>query len=201
MKNKFAAILNQQYPTYLNEIKKYKTVSLEEERSLFGEYRNGSIKARDKLIKHNLRFLIYMLYPVSGIDPMDLLSDATESLIVAIEAFDHTRGSRVISYAKPIIKRRLLRFIMNQAKDTLVSYSDTIMYIGDSLEDVETVNNLLHKLTREEERFLGKLFGIYGYSAMRQRDLAKEMGLSMMQLQSKKKKLVEKLSKILGDYE
>lgn len=85
----------------MNELKRYPPLSRQDEYALFDEYRAGSEAAKEKLIKHNLRFAITCAanYVSNSEDMQDTFSEAEFGLIEAVERFDHTRGFKFISFA------------------------------------------------------------------------------------------------------
>ena len=78
---------------YISEIKKFKPLSKEE------EYQN--LNNRDKLIKHNLLFVLSVAkqFQNQGLGLADLVNEGNLGLITAIEKFDPSRNLKLISYA------------------------------------------------------------------------------------------------------
>jgi RNA polymerase primary sigma factor len=85
----------------LQELKKYPPLSKEDEYALFDEYRAGSEAAKEKLIKHNLRFVVTAAsnYVTNAEDMEDTYAQGVFGLIEAVEGYDHTRGFKFISFA------------------------------------------------------------------------------------------------------
>ena len=68
--------------TYLRDISKYKILESSEVIRLVGEAQNGSAKAREEIIKSNLRFVVTVAkqFQNRGIPLMDLISSGNEGL-------------------------------------------------------------------------------------------------------------------------
>ena len=88
---------------YYNDLKKYKPLPSEDEKSLLREYReNNDLVARQKLITSNLRYAFSLVnkYKNRGVPLADLLEEANIGLIESIDRFDIERDVKVITYAK-----------------------------------------------------------------------------------------------------
>lgn len=88
---------------YYNDLKKYKPLPSEDEKSLLREYReNNDLVARQKLITANLRYAFSLVnkYKNRGVPLADLLEEANIGLIESIDRFDIERDVKVITYAK-----------------------------------------------------------------------------------------------------
>lgn len=86
---------------YLKEIKKLKPLSPQEEVEMAQKARNGDREAIQKLVTHNLRFVVAMAkkFQGHGVPFEDLINEGNLGLIRAVKSFDETRGFRFISYA------------------------------------------------------------------------------------------------------
>lgn len=95
---------------YFSEIQKYEPLSPAEEAELCERIKNGDIAARDKLVTHNLKFVISVAkrYQSLGYRLGDLISIGNIGLIRAAENFDHTRGFKFISYAVWWIRQQIM---------------------------------------------------------------------------------------------
>lgn len=116
---------------YLDQINKIPLLTREEEDRLSRACRDGDQKAKDQLIKANLRFVVSIAkkYQTSGISLLDLINEGNMGLIKAAEKFDPDRGFHFISYAvwwirQAIIlaisqKTSLIRLPLNRTADIL----------------------------------------------------------------------------------
>lgn len=101
---------------YLEDIRKTCPLSRRDEQELFKLCRQGSSKARAKLVQANMRFVLKVALQYRGcpIPLPDLVSEGAMGLVRAIESFDHTRGLKFISYAVWWIKAYITRSINEQ---------------------------------------------------------------------------------------
>ena len=116
---------------YLQDIAKYGLVSMEEEVLLARKIKSGDVRAKEKLINANLRFVVSVAkkYEGQGVLLCDLISEGNRGLIKAASRFDDTRGIKFISFAVWWIRqaimfsinehKRLVRLPMNQVNDIL----------------------------------------------------------------------------------
>ncbi len=114
---------------YLEQINKIPLLSREEEDRLARATRAGDEKAKEELIKANLRFVVSIAkkYQTSGISLLDLINEGNMGLIKAADKFDPDRGYHFISYAvwwvrQAIIlaisqKTSLIRLPLNRTAD------------------------------------------------------------------------------------
>jgi len=96
--------------SFMREASKYPPLSREDEYALFDEYRAGSNEAKEKLLKHNMLFVVTVATHTCSRpeDIADAIGAGNIGLIESIEGHDHTRGIKFISYAVWHIKRRIL---------------------------------------------------------------------------------------------
>lgn len=95
---------------YLNEIRKYPLLSRDEELELARRVQNGDARAKDKLVRSNLRFVVSIAkkYVGNGVPLEDLINDGNVGLVKAAERFDPERGFKFISYAVWWIRQSIL---------------------------------------------------------------------------------------------
>ncbi len=104
--------------TYVNEIKDIPILTRSQEVALFKEYYKGSLAAKEKLIKANLRFVVSVAkkYKVTSMSLMDLINEGNIGLITAIEKFDISRNVNFISYGVWWIRQSILKAISEQSR-------------------------------------------------------------------------------------
>ena len=106
------------FTAYLNKIANNKSLSTEEEYKLAAQIRQGSKKARDKLIAANLRFVVSVAfnYVNQGVPLADLVSEGNLGLIKAAKLFHEDKQCRFNSYAVWWIRQKILLLIANQSR-------------------------------------------------------------------------------------
>ena len=103
---------------YLEEINRIPLLTREEEVHLASEVKRGSKKAKEKLIKANLRFVVNVAkkYQNQGISLEDLINEGNLGLITAVDKYDVDRGYHFISYAVWWIKQSILKAISEKSR-------------------------------------------------------------------------------------
>lgn len=97
---------------YMNDLKKYPRLSIQEEVDLAQRIHKGDMEARDWLVLCNLRFVISVAkqYPTTeSLSLGDLINEGNAGLIRAAESYDETRGFKFISYAVNWINQGILK--------------------------------------------------------------------------------------------
>jgi RNA polymerase primary sigma factor len=95
---------------YFKNLKQFKPLKKEEERKLIEAYKlRNDISARNKLIEHNLKYACQLAntYRNKGLSFSDLISEANNGLIDAIEKYDIKQDVKLISYSKWWIIQRM----------------------------------------------------------------------------------------------
>jgi len=94
---------------YLKEIKKIEPLSPQKEVALAQQAKTGDTEAFQKLVTHNLRFVVAMAkkFQGQGVPFEDLINEGNLGLIRAVNTFDETRGFKFISYAVWWITQRI----------------------------------------------------------------------------------------------
>ncbi len=103
---------------YLKDINKEPILTPEEEKELVSKIAQGDQKAREKLLKTHLKFVVSIAKKFTGygIPLTDLISEGNIGLIKAIEKFDPEKGVRFSTYASWWIKQSIKRAILNNSK-------------------------------------------------------------------------------------
>jgi len=103
---------------YLKDISKYPLLTLQEEKECLELSKKGDIKAKEKLINSNLRFVVKVAkkYRNNGLSFSDLISEGNIGLTIAAEKFDNTKEVRFISYAVWWIKQTILKAISEKSR-------------------------------------------------------------------------------------
>ncbi len=100
---------------YLNEIKSFPILDVEEELSLARKYQeSGEAEAAHKLVTSHLRLVakIAMQYRGYGLPLSDLISEGNLGLMKAVKKFDPDRGFRLSTYAMWWIKASVTEYVL-----------------------------------------------------------------------------------------
>lgn len=103
---------------YLTEISRYDVVTPEEEVELFRRIKQGDERAFEKIIMHNLRFVVSVAkqYQIPGLWLGDLINEGNIGLIKAARKFDETKGFKFISYAVWWIRQSILQALNEKSR-------------------------------------------------------------------------------------
>jgi RNA polymerase primary sigma factor len=103
---------------YLREIGLVKLLTPEEEVELAGRIKKGDKKAREQMIKANLRLVVKIAhdYEGFGLPLLDLISEGNIGLMKAVERFDPAKGGKLSTYGSWWIKQSIKRALANQSK-------------------------------------------------------------------------------------
>ena len=126
---------------YLREIGRVNLLTAQEEVQLAKKMEAGSMAARERLIKANLRLVVSVAkkYIGRGMSLLDLIQEGNIGLIRAVEKFDYRRGYKFSTYATWWIRQAITRSIADQARTIRIP-----------VHMVETIN----KLVRVSRRLL-----------------------------------------------
>ena len=118
-------------------------LSKEEEIRLVGESNNGSMEARNKLIEHNLRLVVFLAkrYENTKVDLEDLVSIGTIGLIKGVNTYKLDKNIKLATYASRCIDNEILMYLRKtKKKRTEISFEDSLSFDADGnelhLEDV-----------------------------------------------------------------
>ena len=195
----------------------------EEEAELFAKMAGGDMKARDKLIEHNLRLVSHIVrkYYSSGESQDELISIGSIGLIKATDSFKCEFGTRFATYAARCIQNEILMFFRSQKKheadvsinDTIdidkdgnpLTYLDIISVDDTVLDDIdlrlhtEKLNSLIRTvLSPREEKIIVLRYGLRGFKPETQRGVAKHLGISRSYVSRIEKRALIKLRDSFG---
>lgn len=194
--------------------------SPEEEEQKLNEIKAGSSSARDDLIEHNLRLVVYIAkkFENTGLDVEDLISVGTIGLIKAVNSFDNSRNIKLATYASRCIENEILMFLRKMVKvknevsideplnvdgdgnqlllcDVLGTEEDVVYEKIESDAEKDVLLETFKTLTERERDIISLRFGLFGKEEMTQKDIADMMGISQSYISRLEKKVVKKLRK------
>ena len=201
-----------------------KPLSAKDERKYMDLYKNeNNPEARGILIEHNLRLVAHVIKKYYGAtdDQDDLISIGTIGLIKGIDTFDHTKGTRLATYAARCVENEILMYFrakkkeagnlsVNEPIDTdsegePLTIIDTI-YCDDTISDDIDLKNktrALYKFVEEiederEREIIIRRYGLYNQKELTQREIAAEMGISRSYVSRIEKRVLEQLKAKFG---
>jgi RNA polymerase primary sigma factor len=103
---------------YLREIGQVKLLTPQEEIELAAKIKKGDKKAREQMIKANLRLVVKIArdYEGIGLPLLDLINEGNIGLMKAVERFDPAKGGKLSTYGSWWIKQSIKRALANQSK-------------------------------------------------------------------------------------
>ena len=194
----------------------------EQEEKAFAMLETNGTEARQLLITHNLRLVVYIAkkFESTGIGIEDLVSIGTIGLIKAVNTFCPTKNIKLATYASRCIENEILMFLRksSQYKNELsfdeprnIDWDGNELLLSDILGTDEDIVNggieseaeksvLLEALERlpEREREIMKMrFGINTGREMTQKEVADLIGISQSYISRLEKRIIKKLKKEL----
>ncbi len=193
-------------------------LSKAEEERLTEENANGDQRARDILVEHNLRLVVYIAkkFENSGVNIEDLISIGTIGLIKAVDSFRYSKGARFATYSAKCIQNEILMYFRSRKKlASEVSMNDTIdtdrdgnpltyldiIKIDDTIADdidlkiqvSKAYTYINNNLTPREREIIVMRYGLGNNVPMTQREVAKILGISRSYVSRIEKLALEKL--------
>lgn len=133
---------------YLKEINRVPLLSREDEDKYARAAATGDQRARDMLVKSNLRFVVNVAkkYQNQGLPLSDLISEGNIGLINAIERYDVDKGYHFISYAVWWIRQAILKAICEKSRMIRLPLNR-----ANELVQIEKARKLLEGARTEDE--------------------------------------------------
>jgi RNA polymerase primary sigma factor len=109
---------NTAFNLYLREVGQTKLLTIQEENELAARIKKGDKKARERMIKANLRLVVKIAreYEDYGMPLLDLINEGNMGLMKAVERFDPAKGAKLSTYSAWWIKQAIKRALANQSK-------------------------------------------------------------------------------------
>ncbi|MBR3209361.1 MAG: RNA polymerase sporulation sigma factor SigK [Bacilli bacterium] len=193
-------------------------LSKEEEVRLVTLAMEGDLVAREKLIEHNLRLVVFLAkkYENTGESLEDLVSIGSVGLIKGVNTYKLSKNIKLATYASRCIDNEILMFLRkNKKRRGEVSFEDSLNYDSEGnelrLEDVlgtesdivtrgierETERRLLYseieKLNERDKKIMILRYGLFDHDEMTQKDVASLLGISQSYISRIEKKVIGKL--------
>ena len=193
----------------------------EEQQALEGLER-GEEGAKQALIEHNLRLVVYIArrFENTGVNLEDLISIGTIGLIKAISTYRLDRKIRLATYASRCIENEILMHIRKIAgqrsevsldepinmdydgnelllSDILGTEEDLVMRRLEDDVDLKLLRQALRELPRREQEIIVLRYGLEGKKELTQKEVARKMGISQSYISRLEKKIMQRLRKEL----
>lgn len=128
---------------YLREIGQTELLTPAQEIELAARIKKGDEKARQLMIRANLRLVVKIAHDYAryGLPLLDLISEGNIGLMKAVERFDPKKGGKLSTYAAWWIKQGIKRALANQSK--------TIRLPAHLVDKIAKLRRVEHKLTEE----------------------------------------------------
>ncbi|KAA0248838.1 MAG: RNA polymerase sigma factor RpoD/SigA [Candidatus Jettenia sp.] len=126
-------------------------LSPEEEKEVTKQVKEGDVKAREKLIRSNLRLVVSIAkeYVNRGLSFLDLIEEGNIGLIRAVEGFDPSTGYKFSTYATWWIKQAVRRALTDKAKTIRIP-----SYMVEKISKLKSAStDLLDRLERPPSRY------------------------------------------------
>lgn len=178
----------------------------------------GDEFARNKLIEHNLRLVVFLAkkYENTNVDLEDLVSIGTIGLIKGVNTYKLDKNIKLATYASRCIDNEILMFLRkNKRRKGEISFEDSLSYDSEGnelhLEDIlGTQNDIvtrpleeeiekkilyqeLVKLNSRDKEIMSMRYGLFGKKEMTQKEVADTLGISQSYISRIEKKIINRL--------
>ena len=195
-------------------------LSDEEEQKLFYGLEKGDKPAREKMIVHNLRLVIYIAkkFVSSAVSVEDLTSIGSLGLIKAVNSFKPSKNIKFATYASRCVENEILMFLRKQSNRNIdISIDDALSVDSDGNElnlidilytdeyevsrdmeresEKEILWRSIRSLSERDQNIILMRFGLNGVHEKTQKEVADEIGISQSYISRLEKRIFNKLKK------
>ena len=181
---------------------------------------NGDRKAKQKLVEHNLRLVVYIAkkFENTGVGLEDLISIGTIGLMKAINTFNMNKNIKLATYASRCIENEILMHLRRSNRiKTEVSIDEPLNQDGDGNElllsdilgtddditsrriedevDKKLLKISISKLNSREKNIMELRFGFKTGEEKTQKEVADMLGISQSYISRLEKKIINKMKK------
>lgn len=192
----------------------------DEEAAALAALQNGESWARDKLIEHNLRLVVYIArkFENTSVGTEDLISIGTIGLIKAVGTFKPDKKVKLATYASRCVENEILmhlRKISGQRaevsfdeplssdwdgnelllSDILGTEPDSVMRPIEDDVDRELLRRALTRLPAREMQIIAMRFGLGGKDSLTQKEVADQLGISQSYISRLEKRIIARMKK------
>ena len=175
-------------------------------------------RAKDILIEHNLRLVVYIAkrFENTGTGIEDLISIGTLGLIKAINTFRADKSIKLATYASRCIENEILMYVRKRSghrcevsldeplnvdwdgnelllSDVLGNEEDTVTYALEQREERDTVRSAVAALEPRERELIELRYGLCGGEELTQKEVADRLGISQSYISRLEKRILSDL--------
>ena len=192
----------------------------QEERLALEMLEQGSEEAKQQLIEHNLRLVVYISrrFENTGVNLEDLISIGTIGLIKAISTYRRDKNIKLATYASRCIENEILMHIRKIAGQKVevsldepinMDYDGNELLLSDILGtdenvvtghleddvDLHLLRQALQLLPERERQIINMRFGLNGVQELTQKEVAQKLGISQSYISRLEKRIMLRLKK------
>ncbi len=189
-----------------------------EERGLLERLEQGDETAKEQLITHNLRLVVYIArkFESSGVGIEDLISIGTIGLIKAVRTFRADKNIKLATYSSRCIENEILMYLRKNAQkrneisideplnvdwdgnelllsDVLGSEPDTVNRDLEREAERQELLRCVSRLAPREQQIMHLRFGICGEKEHTQKEVADILGISQSYISRLEKRIIRRL--------
>ncbi len=197
-------------------------LSKEDELKYLVEAKKGNEEARNILIEHNLRLVVFLAkkYENTGYDIEDLVSIGSIGLIKGINTYKIDKNIKLATYASRCIANEILMFLRkNKKRKGEISFEDALNYDAEGnelhLEDIlgteddivpkefedrmdkEQLEREISILDEREKNIMTLRYGLFNTREYTQKEVAIMLGISQSYISRIEKKVIKKLKNVM----
>ena len=207
---------------YLNSGESLPDILSEEDEKYYIEMLSSedSELAKQKLIEHNLRLVVYVAkkFPSADVDVEDLISIGSLGLIKAINSYKADKNIKIATYASKCIENEILMYLRKISKqkqvvsldeslnvdregnelvlfDLLPSENDCPQESMEKSTEKQILWKVINKLNQREKEIMVLRFGLSGGEELTQKEVADSLGISQSYISRLEKKIVIRIKK------
>lgn len=195
-------------------------LSPEEEQAVVEACQTGDAQARNKLIEHNLRLVVFLArkFESAAVGTEDLISIGTIGLIKAVGTYRSDKNVKLATYASRCIENEILMHLRKlSGRRTEVSFDEPLssdwdgneLLLSDILgtepdsvlrpieDDVDRmlVHHALARLPAREKQIISLRFGLGLTDCMTQKEVAELLGISQSYISRLEKRIIARMRK------
>ena len=197
-------------------------LSKEEELSYLIKAKKGDEEAKNILIEHNLRLVVFLAkkYENTGYDIEDLVSIGSIGLIKGINTYKIDKNIKLATYASRCISNEILMFLRkNKKRKNEISLEDSLNYDNEGnelhLEDVlgtdsdlvsdeyekqlerNFISKEINKLNQREKQIMVLRYGLNNSESYTQKEVAEMLGISQSYISRIEKKVIRNIKNLM----